>query len=154
MGNDWPIQLVRGADFYTSPGWHPGGKSIAWVEWNHPNMPWDGTRLMLGRLEGNPPRLIDSHIVAGDQDTPALFPQFSPDGRYLSYLISNGEWEDLILLELQTGQSRVLIKGDGFHLAQPAWVQGIRTYGWTYDNQEILYIKNRGGIATLWRVLD
>jgi dipeptidyl aminopeptidase/acylaminoacyl peptidase len=151
-GQEWPVQLVRGADFYTSPRWHPGGKSIVWVEWNHPNMPWDGTRLMLGRLEGNPPHLIDSHIVAGDQETLAIQPQFSPDGRYLSYLISNGEWEDLVLLELHTGQSKVLIKGDGFHLTQPTWVQGMRSYGWTYDNQEIIYIQNRGGIATLWRV--
>ena len=151
-GQEWPVQLVHGADFYTTPRWHPGGKIIAWVEWNHPNMPWDGTHLMLGRLEGSPPRLIDSHIVAGDQDTPALQPQFSPDGKYLSYLISNGEWEDLILLELQTGQSRVLINGDRFHLTQPTWVQGMRSYGWTYDNQEIVYIQNIGGNSTLWRV--
>jgi dipeptidyl aminopeptidase/acylaminoacyl peptidase len=151
-GLGWPIQIVRGADFYTSPKWHPGGKTIAWVEWNHPNMPWDGTRLMLGRLEGSPPKMIDLHTVAGDHDVPALQPQFSPDGKYLSYLISNGEWEDLVLLELQTGQSKVLIKGNDFHLTQPAWVQGMRSYGWMYDNQEILYIQNRGGIATLWRV--
>jgi dipeptidyl aminopeptidase/acylaminoacyl peptidase len=151
-GKDWPVQLVRGADFYSSPRWHPGGKSFTWMEWNHPNMPWEGTRLMLGRLEGNPPRLVGSHLIAGDINTPALEPQFSPDGKFLSYLISNGEWEDLVLLELQTGQSRVLIKGDGFHLTQPAWVQGIRSYGWVYDNQEIITIQNRGGNSTLWRV--
>jgi dipeptidyl aminopeptidase/acylaminoacyl peptidase len=151
-GVEWPVQLVRGADFYMSPRWHPAGKIVAWIEWDHPNMPWDGTRLMLGRLDGNPPRMIDSHSVAGGADQAVSQPQFSSDGRYLSYLVSNGEWEDLVLLELQTGQSRVLINGDGFHLAQPAWVQGMRFYGWTYDNREILYIQNQGGFASLWRV--
>lgn len=148
-GNGWPIQLVRGADFYTTPRWHPNGKTFAWVEWDHPNMPWDGTRLKLGRLEGNPPRLVDSHIVAGDESIPAMQPQFSPDGRYLSYLVSNGEWEDLILLEVKTGESRILLHGEGFHLAQPAWIQGMRSYAWSFDSQYIFIIQNRGGFSSL-----
>ncbi len=151
-GQSWPIQLVKGADFYMWPRWHPGGKIVAWVEWNHPNMPWDGTRLMLGRLDGTPPRLIDSHVVAGDRSESVSQPQFSSDGRYLSYIITRGDWEDLVLLELQTGDSRVLIAGDGFHLSQPAWVQGERYYGWSADNREILYIRNHGGLASLWKV--
>jgi dipeptidyl aminopeptidase/acylaminoacyl peptidase len=151
-GNEWPAQLVRGADFYMSPRWHPAGKFIAWVEWNHPNMPWDGSQLMLGRLEGNPPQMVDSHSVAGDVDQSVYQPQFSSDGRYLSYIVSNQEWEDLVLLELQTGETRVLVEGDGFHLSEPGWVQGIRFYGWTNDNREILYIRNHGGLASLWRV--
>lgn len=151
-GSEWPVQLAKGADFYMSPRWHPAGKFIAWIEWNHPNMPWDGTQLMLGRLEGNPPQMVDSHSVAGDTDQPVYQPQFSSDGRYLSYIVSNGEWEDLVLLELHTGETRILVAGDGFHLSEPGWVQGMRSYGWTGDNQEILYIRNRGGFASLWSV--
>jgi len=151
-GSGWPVQLVKGADFYMSPRWHPGSKIVAWVEWNHPNMPWDGTTLMLGRLEGTPPRLIDSHSVAGETDQAVSQPEFSSDGRYLSYIVSNGEWEDLVLLELQTGESRVLVKGDGFHLAQPAWVQGMRFYGWAGNSRDIFYIRNHGGFASLWHV--
>jgi dipeptidyl aminopeptidase/acylaminoacyl peptidase len=151
-GNEWPVQLVKGADFYTSPRWHPAGKFIAWIEWNHPNMPWDGSQLMLGRLEGNPPHLVDSHSVAGDIDQSVYQPQFSSDGRYLSYIVSTEEWEDLVLLELQTGDTRILVEGDGFHLSEPGWVQGMRSYGWTGDNHEILYIRNHGGFASLWRV--
>jgi hypothetical protein len=46
-GEGWPKQLSTGADFYMQPAWHPSGKLIAWIEWDHPEMPWDGTRLML-----------------------------------------------------------------------------------------------------------
>src|SRR5690554_3503714 len=38
-GKNWPQKLVTGADFYMQPTWSPDSKKIAWVSWNHPNMP-------------------------------------------------------------------------------------------------------------------
>ncbi len=35
-GNEWPVQLIKGADLLYVSRWHPGGKIIAWIEWNHP----------------------------------------------------------------------------------------------------------------------
>jgi len=40
QGQQWPYQLVRGADFYMQPAWHPAETQLAWIEWDHPNMPW------------------------------------------------------------------------------------------------------------------
>ncbi|HEX7596892.1 MAG TPA: prolyl oligopeptidase family serine peptidase [Polyangia bacterium] len=155
-GRQWPLKLAQGADFYMHPAWHPAGKQLAWVEWDHPNMPWDGTRLMLGQLGGDTPRILDRTLAAGGPETPVCQPAFSPDGRWLSYIVSSGEWEDLVLIDLQAASGRmrpkVLIHGDGFHLCEPAWIQGLRWYGWAPDSQRIYYLRNAAEQASLWSV--
>ncbi len=52
-GKYWPQKLASGDDFYMQPAWHPDGSRIAWISWNHPNMPWDGSSLHLGRLSAS-----------------------------------------------------------------------------------------------------
>ena len=45
-----PDVLVSGPDFVLAPRWSPDGERLCWIEWDHPNMPWDGTRLMVREL--------------------------------------------------------------------------------------------------------
>jgi dipeptidyl aminopeptidase/acylaminoacyl peptidase len=147
-GNLWPQKLVSGADFYMQPVWHPAGDRIAWVEWDHPNMPWDGTRLKVARLAGDPPRVVEETLVAGGENVPIFQPAFSPTGRFLSYIITPDEWDQLVLYDLESGERRVLVK-DAV-LGAPAWVQGMRTYGWMSDDRHICYRRNDHGFASLW----
>lgn len=161
-GKEWPVQLTRGADFYMQPAWHPSGQMIAWVEWNHPNMPWDGTRLMLAELSDceptsdsekySLPHISSVRCMAGDEQTPLSQPVFSPDGNYLSFIISNGEWDDLVLYDLKKKEKNILVHGDGFAIMQPNWLQGMRFYGWSFDSQTIFYIRNAGGFSELWSI--
>ena len=152
VGRLWPAKLSEGADFYTQPAWHPSGKLLAWVEWDHPNMPWDGTRLVLAKLEGEPPRVAERKVIAGDENTPVSQPRFSADGRWMSYLAADGDWEDLVVVEVTGGEKRVLVKGDGFSLALLNWVQGIHSYGWSHTGESLYYLRYAQGSATLWQV--
>ncbi|MBG0787761.1 MAG: S9 family peptidase, partial [Anaerolineaceae bacterium] len=146
-GNTWPNKLAFGADFYMQPVWHPSGKRLAWVEWDHPNMPWDGTRLMMAELEGDALAVAQ---LAGGEDTPILQPAFSPDGRYLSYLQNEGEWDQLVLRDLETGDVKTLVKDAS--LLPPAWVQGVVVQGWMPDSQKIVFLQGESGKTLLNQV--
>jgi hypothetical protein len=43
--------LVSGNDFYSNPRLSPDGSRLAWITWNHPNMPWDASELWVGNLD-------------------------------------------------------------------------------------------------------
>ncbi len=58
-----PLALASGADFYANPVVSPDGTKLAWVQWNHPHMPWDETTLLQGDLDGT--RLRNIRTIAG-----------------------------------------------------------------------------------------
>jgi dipeptidyl aminopeptidase/acylaminoacyl peptidase len=146
-GLSWPAKLVEGADFYMQPVWHPSGKALAWVEWDHPNMPWDGTRLMMAEVAGDPPRLQKAEVLAGSEDVAILQPAFSPDGQYLSYVQNEDEWDQLMLRDLKTGEAKVLVEDAS--LLKPAWIQGVVVQAWSPDSGRIVYLETKAGVTGL-----
>ena len=151
-GITWPSQLAMGADFYMQPCWHPSGEKIAWAEWDHPSMPWDSSRIKIGELGGMQLRLFEEHWIAGGEGYSASQPYYSPDGKWLSYIIRDGDWDNLMLYHLKMRTHKAVVKGNGFHLRLPEWIQGMRSYAWHYSSRQILYTRYSHGQATLWRV--
>jgi dipeptidyl aminopeptidase/acylaminoacyl peptidase len=151
-GQDWPRQIVKGADFYLQPVWRPDGEWIAWVEWDHPLMPWQGSRVKLGEVGGMQLRLFNETWISGKPGQAAHQPHFSPNGKTLSYLQQNGDWEDLVLYDLKKKEKRILVHGEGFMLSTPDWVQGLRSYSWSFDSKNIFYLRYADAAASLWRV--
>ncbi len=152
-GESWPLKLISGDDFYMQPCWHPEGSSIAWIAWNHPHMPWDGTTLYTGKIISteNGIRLDDIVPVVGDESTSVFQPQFSPDGRYLAYVADPDGWWHLYLYDLESGEHTVFTGGNGED-GVPAWVQGLRTYDFTQDGKSIYYLRNQDGFIGLWKL--
>jgi dipeptidyl aminopeptidase/acylaminoacyl peptidase len=152
-GRFWPQRLAFGADFYMQPAWHPDGSRVAWVEWDHPNMPWDGTRLQVATLKVSPeglPVLEDVQTIAGGDEIAIFQPQFSPDGRFLVYVSDQSGWWQIYRCSLLTGEHRQITDALAEH-ALPAWIQGMRTYDLTPDGRLVVFLRNQGGWVSLWQ---
>jgi dipeptidyl aminopeptidase/acylaminoacyl peptidase len=151
-GDQWPTQILSGADFYMHPEWHPDGDRLAWIEWDHPNMPWDETRLCAAPVEvvGDQFRLGDRETVYANDETSVLQPEFSPDGRHLAYASDADGWWHLHVRDLESGNERQISEG-AFEMAGPAWVQGIRTFEWTPDGERLVAVRNERGRMELVR---
>lgn len=154
-GNYWPAKLASGADFYMQPAWRPNSQFLAWVEWNHPNMPWDGSFLKLAKLDipntsqKRLPVVSEITTIAGDEQTAIFQPEFSPDGRHLAYCSDVSGWWQIYLYHLETGAIRQLTHTLAEH-AEPAWVQGLRTHTFSADGKNLYFVRSSQGIQTLW----
>ena len=67
-----PRIVEKGYDFYADPVFSPTGNRVAWFQWNHPDMPWDSTELMLGTLKRN--ALSSIKKIAGGGDISICLP--------------------------------------------------------------------------------
>ena len=156
-GEQFPRKIAYGTDFVMQPTWHPAGEHIAFVAWNHPQMPWNGSELRLIHLASDVsgiPYAKDIVTLAGDMDTAIFQPEFSPDGRYLSYISDESGWGQIVLYDLERKEHRELTTAEAEH-GMPAWVQGMRTYGWAADSKSVYFLENRQAFVTLRRqVLD
>jgi dipeptidyl aminopeptidase/acylaminoacyl peptidase len=130
--------LIQENDFYSSPRLSPDGKYLAWISWNHPNMPWDESQLWLG--EFNQDGLINklTLIAGGDQES-ICQPEWSPNGDL--YFVSDATgWWNLYRYNLAENNSRILYQKEA-EFGYPHWVFGESLYG--FQNQDTLICSYR-----------
>jgi dipeptidyl aminopeptidase/acylaminoacyl peptidase len=151
-GGQWPTKLHQGRDFYMQPRWHPSGERVAWIAWDHPNMPWDGSELWSARFEASDdaPRLVQAERLAGGPDTAILQPEFSPDGSSIAYLSDESGWSHLYLTHIDGGDRVQLTKGEADY-GTPAWNQGQSAFAFVADDT-IACIRNEGAMQRLQSV--
>jgi dipeptidyl aminopeptidase/acylaminoacyl peptidase len=143
--------LVAGNDFYSSPRLHPDGHSLAWLSWNHPNMPWDGTELWVAPLDGQG-GFGEPTRVAGGVDESIFQPEWSPDGALYFVSDRSGWWNLYRWCDRQI--KPLLSKQAEFGL--PQWGFGMSTYGFAADHQIVCTYSNDGDsrLATIDTISD
>lgn len=142
--------LVEGADFYAAPRPSPDGRSLAWLEWRHPNLPWDGTELWVAdqAFDGI---LGDRRRVAGSRTDWIAQPRWSPDG--ILHFVA----EDTGYMQLYRRRSDGVIEAvapdaaPGAEFAEPDWLFGNRQYDFLPDGG-ILAVVRSGGRDTVLRI--
>lgn len=146
--------LAKGADFYSSPALNDDASRLAWLSWNHPNMPWDGTELWLaelaadGGIDLSPSR---SRCVAGGAEESLFQPQWGPDGA-LYFASDRSDWWNLY--RCRAGGDDTLIEALyplPAEFALPQWVFAMSTYGFD-DAGNIICAYRRDGNWTLARL--
>lgn len=116
--------LVSGNDFYSSPRISPDGKSLAWLTWNHPNMPWDGTELWAASIAGDG-SLTRPRKVAGGPSESIFQPEWSPDGT-LYFVSDRTGWYNIYR---ERGEQIEAVTAMEAEFGRPQWGLGMTTYG-------------------------
>lgn len=145
-GSDVERILASGNDFYSSPRLSPDGKQLAWITWNHPNMPWDGTELWVASIDDNG-TLTEEQRIAGGQRESVVEPVWSPGGE-LHFASDRTDWWNLY--RLRNGQIEALHPLDA-EFARPHWVFGISSYSFA-DPNTIVCSYTQNGIWHLARL--
>ncbi len=135
--------LTAGADFYSNPRLSPDGRSLCWICWYHPNMPWNGTELWMAEIceDGS---LSQTRQVAGGSEESIFQPEWSPDG--ILYFVSDrtGWWN---LYRWQQGRVLPVVRMEA-EFGVPQWVFREATYAFA-SPKRIICTYLREGISHL-----
>ncbi|MDQ6805011.1 MAG: S9 family peptidase [Actinomycetota bacterium] len=136
-----PEVLVTGPDFVTTPRWDPAGERLSWVEWDHPNMPWDGTRLRVRELAAG-----RETLVAGGPEESVSEPCWQADGS-LVFISDRTGWWNLYRWspDAETVEPLVEIAAD---IGAPQWTLGLSRYALLADGR-VVFARSRDGFDAL-----
>lgn len=134
------IVLASGNDFYSSPRVSPDGSRLAWLTWNHPNMPWDGCELWLGEF-GTDGTIATAKLIAGGLRESIFQPEWSPDGT-LYFVSDRSGWWNIHRLEQDGSVACVCAMEAEFGV--PQWVFGLSTYAFESAEKIVCAFSQRG----------
>jgi dipeptidyl aminopeptidase/acylaminoacyl peptidase len=134
-------ELVTGADFFAFPTPSPDGKRLAWICWNHPRMPWDGTELRAAVIEDGVPG--QGRLVKGGMQESVLAPLWrNPTSLYVA--TDWPGWWNLYQVGLLGEPSQALYPAEE-EFANPLWQLGDRPFAVLADGR-LAVLHGRGGM--------
>jgi dipeptidyl aminopeptidase/acylaminoacyl peptidase len=136
--------LASGNDFYSSPRLSPDGSRLAWLTWNHPNMPWDETELWVARIKDDG-SLDGTDRVAGANQESIFHQQWSPRGELYFVSDRTGWWNLYRLNEANSVEPVVEVEAE---FGMPQWVFGMSTYAFESAERVVCSYVEKG----IWRV--
>ena len=138
--------LASGHDFYASPRLSPDGRWLAWLAWDHPNMPWNGTQLYLGEVAQNG-TISEPRPIAGGATESIFQPEWSPDGAQIVLVSDRSGWWNLYSLDLATRATRTLAPMAA-EFGLPQWLLGMSTYAFA-GSERIVCTYSQNGLGCL-----
>lgn len=131
--------LASGHDFVSSPCLSPDGRQLAWLSWDHPNMPWDGSDLWLADLDADGLPSAPRH-VAGSRAESVFQPSWSPAGE-LHFVSDRSGWWNLYRLHDGALQPLHAMEAE---FGRPQWVFGMSGYGFDGTGRIVCAFQQHG----------
>ncbi|OWF45705.1 uncharacterized protein LOC110456701 [Mizuhopecten yessoensis] len=138
--------LVKGSDFYSHPRVSPDGKTLVWVQWDHPNMPWNNTELWIADLNEAGDGISDARQVVGGADSSVIEPGWTTDNELL-YVSDKSEWWNLYKMTSE-GEHINLLPQDK-ETGGPHWAFNCTTYSVNPSGNGQVAIKMGGDLGIL-----
>lgn len=119
--------LAAGHDFYSSPRLSPDGRWLAYLAWDHPRMPWDGTMLYAQPLDGDGARSGEPLVLGGGLEESVFQPEWAPDGSAVFFVSDRTGWWNLYRRDLDLSPAHPIAPMPA-EFGQAQWVLGMSTY--------------------------
>lgn len=142
--------ISKGWDFYASPVFSPNGSKLAFLRWNHPNMPWQSCQLVVADVikDCDSFALTNETVVVGDsKKTSAQQPQWLSNSTILFTYDEEG-WNQLWRHDIGSVSKPVLQKVVEEEFAEPLWRLGESTYA-ILDGSHVLCKSVKNGFSLL-----
>lgn len=118
-----PTVLKSGNNFYSSPCINKQGSHITWLEWSHPDMPWNKTELWLAELDDKG-CIKEPRCISQDLNASVFQPRWSPEG-HLYFVSDHSGWWNLYCYEKDNLTALLPMEAE---FGLPQWVFGMSTY--------------------------
>lgn len=133
--------LASGRNFYSSVRVSPDGSRLAWLEWDHPNMPWDGCFLRVAEIQEDG-SLREPVLVAGGVSESIFQPEWSPKGTLYFVSDRNNWWN--IYRASEGGRVEAVHEMEA-EFGFPQWGLGLSMYAFASEDSIICaYIEQDG----------
>ncbi|MFE1666035.1 prolyl oligopeptidase family serine peptidase [Microbacterium sp. P02] len=136
------MSLVSGSDFAAYPRVSPDGERLAWIAWDHPRMPWDGTELRIGDRDAHG-RVSDVRTILGGPEESVVQPEWIDERELRVASDRSGRW-NLYRVDVTTqDEGPVAVAPVDADTGGPLWNLGIRWFAPLGDGR-VLTVRTNG----------
>jgi dipeptidyl aminopeptidase/acylaminoacyl peptidase len=128
--------LVSGPDFVSDPRLAPDGVTLSWLQWNHPDMPWDSAQLLVRAADGT------DHVIAGGPGESVVQPVWGED---LALWWLSDRTDVWALYRKRPHGEVELVLDVGSDIAGPQWRFGSKRFALLADGRIALAYGRAGG---------
>ena len=132
--------LAAGHDFFSSPRLSPDGRRLAFLAWDHPRMPWEGTTLYVMSLDDSTAEPV---AFAGGAEESIVQPEWTPDSSALVFVSDRTGWWNLYRRGLDLSAAQALAPMEA-EFAGPQWVLGMSAYAFAGPRRLVCFYTSKG----------